>query len=254
MKKILILYFSGVGATKRIAELMYNNLAQNCIIDIFSIENTNIPNITNYDALLIGVPTHHGAPPKMALNHLKTLPKSPEELPVFIYSTHGLTLLNTNRILSKALFSKNIVTVMDRAYRAPASDGTLITPFIKPFFEFEKNIENKLKSDCVNFLAILKDSTSTAYTPRFQLRSIINAPNRLAGQLITFKIHLRQDKCSKCEHCVVICPHAAFSLDNSGYPSYHSKDCENCYRCIHHCPQSALSLNKWWSPKKLLKY
>ena len=254
MKKILILYFSGVGATKKIAEQMYARLSLDCSADIFSLETRDAPHMDNYDALVIGTPVYHGAPAKTVMHYFETLPRLSKALPVFIFSTHAFGSFNANRILSKKLYQKNMVTVIDRAYRAPASDGTIIAPFIKQFFEFEKGIKNKIDSDCLNFLELLKRADLQNYIPRFRFGSIVNAPNKLAGQLITLRIHLHKDKCTRCGSCIKQCPHSSFFADEDGYPFFNSGNCENCYRCIHHCPHAALSLSKHRSLRKLLRY
>lgn len=256
MKKILVLYFSGAGAAKRVAEMMCNQLSksQSSEVDILSVESENMPDINRYDALVIGTPTYHAAPAKAIMSYIDTIPRLPKESPAFVYNTRGLCSLNTNRILAKQLKKKNIVTVMDRAYRSPASDGSLVAPFIRRFFEFEKELEKKINCDCMTFLELLKQDRIQGYIPRFQFGSIINAPNKAAGHLITVKIHLHKDKCIQCGVCVEQCPHKTISIDKQGYPLFHSKDCENCYRCVHHCPEMALSLRKGQTSKKTLKY
>ena len=233
---------------------MHTRLSQNCKVDIFSVENKNIPNISDYDALIIGMPVYHGAPPKVMLDYCDTIPRLNNEIHTFVYNTRGTHSLNTNRILSKKLFSKNIVIVMDREYRSPASDGSIIVPFVKRFFEFEKNIEKKIANDCEAFLELLKENEPKKYIPKFRFGSIINAPNKLAGQLITLKVHLHKNKCVQCSRCIEKCPHSAFSISKDGFPQFISKKCENCYRCIHHCPQLALSLSKRRALKKTLIY
>ena len=253
MKKILILFFSGVGANKKIAELMYAQLSQYYETAMFSMEDKNMPDINNYDALIIGTPVYHGAPAKVVMKFFETIHRLINETSAFIYNTRGLHSFNTNRILSKKILQKNIITIMDREYRGTASDGAIIAPFIKRFFKFEKNIDKKVERDCRKFIEILKNDKPQGYIPRFRLGSIINAPNKAAGQLITLKIHLHKNKCIKCGKCIEQCPHMAFRADKDGYPLLNSKGCENCYRCIHHCPQAALSLSKRRTPKKLLK-
>ncbi len=64
-----------------------------------------------------------------------------------VFNSYSLWSCNTNRITAKIIREKNIITIYDTAYRSPASDGTLITPFIKRFFEFEKNIYSSLIID-----------------------------------------------------------------------------------------------------------
>jgi len=252
--KISIIYFSGVGATKMVAELMHSRLSQNCEVDIFSVESKNTLHIDNYDALIVGTPTYHAAPAKIIMNYFDKIPRFIKDVPAFVYNTYSLYSLNTNRILAKQLQKKNIHTIMDKTYRSPASDGSIIAPFVKRFFEFEKDLEIKIDHNCMEFLEMLKQDNPRGYIPRFQFGSIINAPNKAAGQLITLRIHLHKDKCVKCNHCIEHCPHAAISTGKDDYPLFISKNCENCYRCIHHCTKVALSLSKRRTPKKLLRY
>ncbi|MGL5435439.1 MAG: EFR1 family ferrodoxin [Lachnospiraceae bacterium] len=254
MQKILILYFSGAGATKKVAELMYFFISQICIVDIFSIENHADFDMNNYDALIIGTPVYHAAPSYFVTDYFDSISPLTKATPAFIYNARATWSCNTNRILAIQIRGKNIITIMDKDYRSPASDGSLIVPFIHRFFEFEKNLQQRITLNCNAFLKLLQEDTPQGYIPRFRFSSVINAPNKLAGQITTFKIHLHRDKCNKCGKCIDNCPHNALDKDNSGYPVFITKNCENCYRCIHHCPQKALSLSKRKAPEKVLKY
>lgn len=158
------------------------------------------------------------------------------------------------RLLAKQLCKKNIIPVKDREYRTPASDGALLLPFIKRFFCFEKNIYAKIYVDCMEFLELLQTERLRGYVLRFRFSSILNAPNKFMGQMITFKIFLHPDKCVKCGRCVENCPHHALKRSKSGYPAFCSATCENCYRCIQHCPAKALSLSRRATPSKLLSF
>lgn len=255
MEKILILYFSGAGATKKIAEFMQTFLSnsQDCIADVFSIENfTGFMN--DYDAIIIGTPVYHGTPSRVVKDYFNTVIPLMKPIPAFIYNTRGLWSCNTNRILAKLLQSKNIITIKDKDYRSPASDGVLIVPFAKRLFKFERNLHTNIGLDCTEFMKLLRDQNPCGYIPHFRFSSIINAPNKLVGQLVTFKIYLHRDKCVKCGKCIENCPHHALKKNDLGYPLFFKEKCENCYRCIHHCPAKALSLSKHRTPKKLLTF
>ena len=244
MTKILIVYFSGVGATKKVAEIIHSQVSKRCKTDIFSIEDNNSPGVCDYNALIIGTPVHHAAPAKAVMNYVDTIKQPKDEMPVFIYNTRGLCSLNTNRILAKKLREKNMVTVMDKEYKSLASDGVLIFPFIKWLFQFENNLEMKICKDCTFFRGLAEQEKMQSYIPSFRLGSIINAPNKFLGQSVTRKIYLHKDRCTKCKKCIKQCPYNAFSISQENYPVFDSRMCENCYRCIHHCPMQALSLNK----------
>jgi len=254
MENILVLYFSGAGATKKVAEYIHTHMSQYCTASIFSIEDNDNFDINDYDGFVIGTPVYHAAPSYLITDYFESINPLPKPIPTFIYNTRAAWSCNTNRILARQLNGKNIITIMDRDYRSPASDGSLIVPFVQRFFEFDKNLQQKITLDCTTFLKLLQKNSLQGYIPRFRFGSIINAPNKLAGHLKTFKIYLHRHKCIKCGKCIENCPHNAMSEDKSGYPILTMKNCENCYRCIHHCPQMALSLSRRKTPHKVLDY
>lgn len=119
---------------------------------------------------------------------------------------------------------------------------------------FERKLQEKITSDCLQFAGLLQRQAGHGDIPRFQFSSIWNAPNKLAGQRTTFTIHLHADRCVKCGRCIQNCPHHALEKDTAGCPVFLKKSCENCYRCVLHCPQLALSLSKRRKIEKTLKY
>ena len=259
MKKILILYFSGSGATKTIANFMiriYNSdsLSDLCCAEAVRVEDAAHLDFNQYDAFIVGTPVYHGSPCKMIFDFFSHLAALDEPKPTFLYNSRGMCSGNTNRILASHLVKKKFIVVLDRDYRSPASDGALIAPFVKRFFEFEKDVKDKLRMDCVDFVTQLNCDSYKGYIPKFRFSSLINAPNKFIGRMITFKIHLHAQRCIKCSKCVKNCPHNAIGITDLGFPSIHSNKCENCYRCIHQCPNMALSLSKKRPPKKLIKY
>ena len=64
MKPFLIIYFSGVGNTKAVAEQI-KSYANKIPTEIYSVEN--LPDdfsVNNYSAIIIGTPTYHSEPAK----------------------------------------------------------------------------------------------------------------------------------------------------------------------------------------------
>ena len=253
MKKILILYFSGAGSVSTIVSFMKHKLSKHFHVEAYSLEK-QAPHIGNYDAVIIGTPVYHAAPARLVSDYFDDLPQLLQKIPAFVFSAHGLHSLNTNRILAKQLAAKNIITIYDSAYRCPASDGALIAPFIKRFFEFEKGISKKVNRDLNMFLKALKQRPIGASMPKFSFWSIVNAPNKAASQHFMVKIHMDENSCNGCGLCVRSCPHTALVHGKNKKSIKQLKNCENCYRCVHHCPNAALSLFKRKTPKKLLVY
>jgi len=251
--RILILYFSGAGATKKVAELIHARLSLTCAADIFPIESGGF-DISDYDALAVGTPVYHAAPPRLLTRYIEGIRPPAKATPALIFNTKGLCALNTNRILAGQLRGKNIITIADASYRSPASDGALLAPGVKRFFEFERGLSRKVAEDCAAFVGLLEAGGWRGYIPRFCFGGVVNAPNKLAGRLIRLRIHLHRERCAKCGLCVANCPSGALGRDSSGWPVPAKSKCANCYRCIHKCPGLALSLSRRRPPARVLRY
>ena len=104
MNKMLVLYYSGVGNTKRVSEVIASNLSIEYIVDIYSIENLpNTFSFDNYKAMVIGFPTIHSSPAKPINIFLDKLDKLKKPIVAYIFTTFGLYSCNTLRILAKSV-------------------------------------------------------------------------------------------------------------------------------------------------------
>lgn len=242
--KILIVYYSGVGNTKMVANMIATELSSTYSVDIFSIERiTNTTHFEDYDAIVIGYPTIHCSPAKPIVDFFETVQAIPNKLPTYIFTTCGLYSANTNRIFAKQILAKGFITILDNSFRCAATDGVLLVPQINFFQTHQKNLEEVIKSDCGIFVKRLKNDIKLRI-PRFKLYSVLNYPNKLGGSKFKHSIYTHHDSCSKCNKCLKRCPVNAISSDGFGFPKIDKESCINCYRCIHHCPTRALSLSK----------
>ena len=251
--KILIIYHSGVGNTKMVAKNILQNLSKSIYTEMLSVEN--LPNdlkLDEYKGLVIGFPTIHTHPTKRILHFVEKSNAIDTRLPIFIYTTYGLYCANTLRIFAKKCISKNLIPVVYNSYRCAATDGTLLLPNMKFLFSHEKKLNHNINNDCNNFINVLEENTIDLRLPRFKLYSILNYPNKIMGQIWTFKIYLDESRCVKCGKCISQCPAQAIELTQKEYPILVKSKCEKCYRCIHHCSYYALSILKKKAPKKLL--
>lgn len=252
MKKILILYFSGVGNTKYVAECMYLRVKKQCIVDIKSIEEIAINfDISQYDKIVLGTSTIHSEPAKPMKEFLKDINRLEKPIPAFIYATYGLFPENVLRVLADLCIAKNIVPVSYSAYRCSATDGMLLVPSIKFFAKNEKYINKKIEKDINEFINEDKENYDK---PKYKWYGILNYPNKWMGQHFHFQIFLHKKHCIRCNKCVVKCPMGAMKKDDMGYPIIDRQKCINCYRCIYFCPHMALSLFKKKRHKKSKLY
>lgn len=252
MKKIVCLYYSGVGNTRMVAEFIAKYLTENKKVktDIYSIENlpSNL-NYEEYDGLIIGFPTIHCSPPLRIMKYIDELKKIKKQLPTFVFTTCGLYQANTTRIFAKQCRTKNVIPALDAAYRMPAVDGLLLNKHIRYFETYEKMLKTKVQKVCDKFVDILKSGQIKEKIPSFKWYSILNYPNKLVGEYYVFPIYLNREKCRKCGLCTKNCPAKAFD-NKDGYPIWQKEKCERCYRCMHQCPANALSLQKGKEPPR----
>lgn len=252
MKKIVVLYYSGVGNTKRVANIIGNYIASKYYVDIYSIEN--LPSnfkFEDYQGAVIGFPTIHSSPGKPINMFLEKLEKIKNPIGAYIYTTFGLYSCNSLRAFALKCREKNIIPILNKGYRCKATDGILLAPFMKCWFSDEKRLKEKLKIDANKFIDLI-DKPLKVDIPRIKIYSILNYPNKLLGEAYVFKIYLHKERCIKCGKCIKDCPVKAYEEDIYGFPLIDQKKCINCYRCIHHCPKMALSLSKKKTPKKTL--
>jgi len=256
MKKIVIIYHSGVGNTKKISEKMCRILKNSFEVEIYSLENIQYEfNFNNYDGIVIGFPVIHTSPSKRILEFIENIEQLKDKKPIYIFTTCAFYSANTLRIFAKKCIEKNIIPVLHNTYNGcPATDGTLLLPNIKRFFIFSKNIDDKISNNINTFIQIVNSNEIKINMPRFKIYSIPNYINKYIGKKITFQIYTHKNRCNKCSKCIKNCPVVAIQKDEFGYPNVIKNNCENCYRCIHHCPQTALSVSSKRRIKKTLNY
>lgn len=247
MKTILILYFSGVGNTKYVAEYMYAKLKEQCQVDIRSIEEIAIDfDFSPYHKIVLGTSTIHSEPAKPMKDFLKAIPCLERPVSVLLYATYGLYPENVLRVFADLCIAKNMIPVSHAGYRCSAVDGMLLFPYIKFLTQNEKNMEKKIEQDIRSFI---QEDKMDLKKPGYKWYGILNYPNKWCGQHFHFKIFLHKQHCVRCHKCVVKCPVQAIEQDETGYPVIDREKCINCYRCIHNCPCKALSLSEKKRPK-----
>lgn len=88
MKRILILYYSGVGCTKAVAKRIVQHLSSVFDTEFYSIED--LPNTfdpDHYDGYVIGYPVYHTAPPIRVLDFFRHIKPLPVKKPAFLLHT-----------------------------------------------------------------------------------------------------------------------------------------------------------------------
>lgn len=251
VKRVLILYHSGAGSTRTIAEIYREKLTDYCVeISPINLEY-DYEKLINFDLLILAFPTYHCSPSKSMMEIVQRMPVFENPTKAFVFTTYGLYSGNTIREFIKLCSSKNLYVCGYSAYRSPAADGTLLLPGLHFMYRFKKHIANKLKEDMNKVKNIVNNDSYKIKIPRFKFYSILNYPNKALGKLHKHKIYLQKDKCVKCNKCINDCIRKCWDI-NDGYPQFKIDNCEFCFKCIHHCPKEAIVLSPKTNRKKKL--
>lgn len=253
MAKTAILYHSGVGSTRLLAEALEQRWRHSLAPRLLNVQELGeVGFLAEYDNLVFGFPCYHAAPSPTMRRFVERLPIFASPKRAFVFTSCGLYSGNALRGFAKLCRAHNIVVVHSAAYRCPASDGILLKPDSRRMASFGKRIQDKLAKDAALAEQVFAAPQPVGKIPAFRLSSILNAPNKLIGGAITRRIHLIEARCVKCGRCAKLCPYKRLDYSWDSYPVHKKQGCENCYRCVHVCPRQALTIQKNKPPQRQL--
>ncbi|GAB6109435.1 EFR1 family ferrodoxin [Fusibacter bizertensis] len=248
MEKIQIVYYTGTGSTKIIAEEIYQQLtALNIESELHRLTVDSLPVISknmNFDTKLILLYAVHAF---NAPDLVYTLIKSLEEISnrsamVISVSGGGAMISNTacrepvKRLLKKKGF--NVVTeamaVMPNNWISPVPE------------EIAKELVRIVPNKVSKWLKAFLHNKSVPYVKPIFIDYPITSLGRLEviGAKFFGKRIKVNSKCNGCGHCVKNCPanNITFIVKDSGDKTLNfDSKCHFCLSCLYECPQHALS-------------
>lgn len=254
--KILILYFSGTGNTKFIAERLteyFNNKYYD--FDCYSVEDFDPSELKNYNFLIFGFPVYARDLPSFLKDYIKEL-SLPKSKGIIIYSTAGKNGGNATRKTAK-LFSKlNFIPVFTKEFKMPSNDGLLaetknsekVKKIVNTDFKKIKSLKIAIDeiAEKAKYYSEKKLTKDNIYLPRRKiLASFIDITIRIIFKLIKKWLVSKfrtDDKCSLCSYCEEICPSDNIVIKNGSVQFLDS--CYICLRCINQCPNEAIQIAK----------
>ncbi|MCF0148888.1 MAG: 4Fe-4S binding protein [Clostridium sp.] len=239
--KGIILYFSGTGNTKFIANKIGEEFSKNgCEIDIYSIEEKIELKNLSYDYLILGFPKYFEYIPKIFFDYLEdNLYDSPKEIKTMIFSTGKDKSKTYFNELEKKLLNKNYKVIVTKNFQMPDS-YTLAKGYkkntrkdIKEIFD---NSLEEVKNAVVNFLTdnYMKEEVNEISATFYRTMNKIKTKDFYKNS-INFSVNIN---CDKCNLCVNICP--VKNIDNIGGDIKFRDNCIMCCRCVNACPKNAI--------------
>jgi flavodoxin/ferredoxin len=249
--KINIIYFSATSNTKKIKNVIKNELKERNVIcdelDITSYQNRQSPiDLKPYDAVIFGFPVHARRSPKIAREWLKTLNGNNMRCATF-FTYGGFGAYPAHGNLKKVLEERNFVVVASaeflgaHAFNYGGFNALPDRPNSHDFKvaqEFAHIIKDRFSN---NVLKKISDFEKGKWTEE-QIDAFQNHRYKTVSQLPT-----RNGKtCSLCKTCEDECPTKA--MDSISGNTDKTK-CIVCLRCVANCPDNALHINdlsmKW---------
>ena len=250
-EKILIIYHSGSGSTRTIAEVISKKLSKSFDVEtapVTIISDFDFNKIKDADIVVFGSPTYNCKPSRSILEFVERMPRQKTPKRGYIFMTCGLYLGNAMRILTKRLYEKNVLSLGYERFRGPGSDGALLFPStIKFIFRYERGAKKKIERIVAGIEGGLKVEAKRPKMPVYQWYVPINDIFTYFGEKTYEKysrnIHVIGDRCNNCNTCVKGCIRGCWK-EGEEIPSFDPGNCELCLRCVHNCPERAIVFSK----------
>ena len=239
--KALILYFSGTGNTKFMAEKFDRELKANGIkTEIHSIEEAVPIEPDTYDYLVLGCPKYYEYPTLHFVNYLKRkLPVAQNAIPVLMFCTKTGALQTNFKGMAKMLVHKNHQLIVSKSFQL--ANNFLI------FKSFGPTDEQDAKSRIKQIGSQVKELVTAFLNKRVQMEQVGTFMGGMEHAvavscdklLPVFAMkYSASEECIHCGMCAKMCPKRNIVME-AGKPEF-GKHCMFCMRCINLCPAHAI--------------
>lgn len=242
--KVLILYYSGTGNTKIIANMLKDCFTnKDCQVEVFDFLSKSNYQIENYDYIGLGYPIYAFNAPKIFEKSIKKVNISRKK--VFIFKTSGepLKLNNASSNFTIKYLKKNNNVVL--------GDYHLMMPY-NIHFRFEDNVVKQMYLYNLRYCRYIVNNVLNEHKEFIEYGLLLRFITFIFkiqrfGAFVNSKLYkVNNNKCISCYKCINECPTHNIYLKKDKI-CFKSK-CEMCMRCCFNCPQDAISigfLNNW---------
>ncbi|MFP3953473.1 MAG: EFR1 family ferrodoxin [Candidatus Acetothermia bacterium] len=259
--KILILYFSGTGNTKFIANKIATKLERKGHhVTPTSVENFEPEEASLYDFLVFGYPIYGYDMPKFLKGYLERL-SLPSSRGGAVYDTMGYNGGNSLRATAEKLIAKGFVVVGTAEFMMPGNDGLAITDWKSKTAqqvlstdygrsqEIREGVERLVDQIDAGVDQGIKQGEGNPPKRKFIYRLLTPATKLLFDifeRVFTGKFRA-DESCIGCGLCERICP--ADNIVVHGKEVEFGDDCYFCLRCLHQCPVEAIQITRFTEGK-----
>lgn len=246
-KNIKIIYFSGTGNTKMVAEMIGESLRKKSYsVSVISLKEAIAgENDWEHCVLGFGYPVYAIQYPEVFDELLAKLPVFSKKVPAFIFSTKGTYDGDSRALLARELAKKNIVTFATETFKCPNNC------FVNLLGEkrlhsvigvFDEKLEEKVEM----FSDAIQQGIENHFKDKKKVRGV-NPFFRLVSPVLKGvehqvfkKFSVDESACGGCGLCAKNCPAGRIHMED-GIVRYDAKACMGCMRCVSDCPKGAIT-------------
>lgn len=236
----MILYFSGTGNSKYVAEQIAKSTNDELISINDKLKNNDTSKITVQDRLIFVVPTYAWRIPRVVRDWIIKTNFVGAKNTWFIM-TCGSEIGNTEKFNKQLCQSKGFNYMGSAGVVMPEN---YIAMFDLPTPEEIEKVFNKADTQIEKITRQIKESKPFE-TPRNNLQDkFMSGPVNMLfyPMFVSAKGFYADDKCISCGKCVKVCPLNNIEIKNNK-PMW-NKNCTHCMACISYCPTSAIEYGK----------
>lgn len=224
MQNLGILYFSSTGNSLYISKKIKEKLGG---------EIKYIPNYKEdgsiFENIIIVAPIYSFGLPIPTFNLLKQLNKKSK---IYVIQNYGGMVLNANALFYKYAKENNLNIKSIYTLKMPENYTLVMSP---PKF-FQKSILNSANQRIDKILKNIENYKFKIPKDKSKYENIY-LKNKSNWHLISSYFSVT-DKCTKCQHCINICPTDNITLQNGKI--VFKDQCIACLSCFHRCPNKAI--------------
>ncbi|MGV9169575.1 MAG: EFR1 family ferrodoxin [Promethearchaeia archaeon] len=242
-----IIYFSQMGSTAKIANVISENLREQG----WSVDTTNLAKespsrlVRDYDVLGIGTPTFFFHASSLMTEYVQSLPTL-NGMPFFVFALYSIHVGDTGNDIRKKLSEKG-----GRDIGYLKSQGTNHFPaYTRKGVLFCSQNPSRKELDQARSFAIgvvsrygIDNPPVSQFDPSPPLMYRLErlASKRwLTNHILSRTFSVDEEACIHCRKCVDACPTDNVRVDEEGFPEW-GQNCVLCLSCEIACPEGAIS-------------
>lgn len=234
----MILYFSGTGNSRKIAETIAEDLHDEVISLNDKIKKGSRETVNSDQALVFVTPVYAGRLPRVVEEYIRSILFTGNKKSYFVVTCY-MTAHNEEKYIKKMCQEIGLTFAGFCSVKMPQSYIVMYEPPTKAVakkivakgIEEAHKISLKIKND-----SIVEDTEHKVNFSEKLMSSVINPI--MYGIMIKAKDFKTTDACNGCGTCENICPLNNITLQNNK-PKWENK-CAHCMACINACPNKAI--------------